>query len=160
VLFELRYFVLVCVALVTSTAACSSDDSVDYKRDCPPGDSAEQCVLFDLINRERASAGLEPYIWDPALAHAAQAHCEDMAENDFFDHEGSDGSSFGERAERSGYDGSPRGENIARAGGPQQVFERWMASDGHRANLMSDGSTDTGIGYCGGDLWVAVFGRS
>jgi uncharacterized protein YkwD len=144
-----------------AVSSCSADDEIDYKRDCPQGDSSEQCALFHLVNRERAEAGLEPYDWDPALAQAAQAHCEDMAANGYFDHEGADGSTFGERASRAGYDGSATGENIARGGETaDRTLDQWMNSSGHRDNLLSNRSTETGIGFCDGDLWVQVFGRA
>merc|ERR1719197_206460 len=41
-----------------------------------------------------------PLKWDCALWRAARAHVEDMTTNNFFSHEGSDGSSPGDRARR------------------------------------------------------------
>ncbi len=153
----------VIVGAIALTAAGCGDDSepLDYKRACPAGDSSEPCAVFDLVNRERAEAGLEPYEWNPALARAAQAHCEDMVANDYFDHRGLDGSSFSDRAIDAGYDGSPRGENIAAGySSPERTMQQWMGSEGHRNNILSTGSNEIGVGFCGGNTWVQVFGHT
>jgi uncharacterized protein YkwD len=141
--------------------ACGDDDGPLVKKDCPAGDESEACQVFHIVNEERQARGLEPYDWDPALGLAAQLHCEDMAANDYFSHEGADGSSFSERARDAGYDGSPRGENIA--GGQNSAegaMDQWMGSDGHRNNILSDGSDEMGVGFCDDNLWVQVFGRA
>jgi len=150
-------------AVVLIAAGCGDDgDQIDYKRECPVGDDAEPCQIFHLVNQERASVGLEPYDWDPALALAAQSHCEDMVKNDYFSHTGADGSSFSDRAYAAGYDGSPRGENIAQGyASPELTMEQWMEStEGHRENILASGSDEIGVGFCGGNTWVQVFGRS
>ena len=59
--------------------------------------------LAGLINRERVAEGLAPMARSVELDRAAQEHSRDMAENDFLEHEGSDGSIPQERAARAGY---------------------------------------------------------
>ena len=90
----------------------------------------------------------------PLLHEASQVHADDMAENDFFSHEGSDGSSFSQRIYATGYSGSPVGENIA-AGDtdPEIVVQRWLDSDGHCRNLMSSSANQVGIGFSLGGQW-------
>ncbi|HJL17095.1 MAG TPA: CAP domain-containing protein [Sandaracinaceae bacterium LLY-WYZ-13_1] len=132
--------------------------------DMPPGGAAcddptlEVCRVFELVNEERADAGLAPYAWNPELALAAQRHAEDMVDQGYFDHQSLDGRSFGDRAFEAGYDGSPRGENIA-AGqrSAEQVMDSWMSSGGHRANILSEGSNEIGVGF-EANHWVQVFG--
>lgn len=151
----------VALALAWGAVGCGGDGAVDYKRSCPAGDESEFCAVFDLVNRHRASAGVEPYEWNAALAAAGQAHCEDMLANDYFSHDGLNGSSFADRAQAAGYEGMPRGENIASgAQSAEAVMEMWMDSEGHRANILSEGSNEIGVGFCGGSLWVQVFGFS
>lgn len=120
----------------------------------------EVCQVFRLVNEERAAQGLPAYGWSPDLALAAQLHAEDMHANDYFSHDSQDGRSFVDRVNASGYDGAPRGENIARGQrSPEQVMMSWMESDGHRANILSEGSNEIGVGYV--DFhWVQVFGRA
>ena len=105
-----------------------------------------------------------PLTLDPELNKAAQAHAQDMADNNFFAHVGSDGSSFGQRVGRTNFRGQPIGENIAGGGSePAGIVDRWIASDGHCRNLMNPQATKLGVGFTVGGqygtLWVQVFAR-
>ncbi len=98
------------------------------------------------------------------LMIAAQGHAEDMAENNFMAHEGSDGSSPGQRADRANYTGGSVGENVARGyRTPEAVVQGWLDSDGHCNNMMNGSYNEIGIGYAvsnGGEaFWVQLFGR-
>jgi hypothetical protein len=105
-----------------------------------------------------------PLDGDPNLHIAAQAHADDMSQNDFFSHTGSDGSSFAQRIGRTDFSGQPLGENIA-AGqrSPEEAVAGWIDSDGHCRNLMNPNATKIGVGYQTGGpygtLWVQVFAR-
>ncbi len=101
---------------------------------------------------------------DPELNKAAQVHAQDMADNRFFDHTGSDGSSFATRIGRTAFSGQPIGENIAAGGSqPSGIVDRWVDSDGHCRNLMNPQASKLGVGYSVGGqygtLWVQVFAR-
>ena len=104
--------------------------------------------VVELTNIERANAGLQPLTLDLQLADAAQDHSNDMAQDDFFNHTGVDGSTVGSRVTDTGYQYSTVGENIA-AGQTtaEQVVEGWMNSPGHRANILNANFTEIGIGY-------------
>jgi uncharacterized protein YkwD len=90
-----------------------------------------------------------------------------MACNGFVSHTGSDGSGVRDRVERQGYDWSWIGENIyctsdTSSGAPQRVFDWWMNSAPHRANLMSPNYTQIGLGYAyagSRGCFTAVFAR-
>ncbi|MGD1702432.1 CAP domain-containing protein [Dapis sp. BLCC M229] len=122
-----------------------------------------------LTNQERTQLGLDPLTADPLLNQAAQTHTENMAELDFFDHTGLDGSSAGDRIEATGYDFSAWAENIA-AGQqtPEAVVAAWMGSDGHRANILNPDLEEIGVGYYfleddtgsvnANHYWTQVFG--
>ena len=104
--------------------------------------------MLDRINEYRALNELPPLALDPALMRAAMAHTHDMAENDVFDHTGSDGADLGARLERVAYRFRQAAENIA--GGtasPERTVDRWMASSGHRQNLLDPRFRDVGVGY-------------
>lgn len=92
---------------------------------------------------------------NPALTEAARAHSEDMIEADYFAHAAPDGESLGERLKRFGY--TPEdygfwkvGGNIASHSGPEPapeaMFEGWMDSPGHRANILDEDFEQIGIG--------------
>lgn len=105
-----------------------------------------------------------PLEGDPNLHLAAQVHADDMVQNDFFSHTGSDGSSFSQRIQRTAFSGQPVGENIA-AGNrtAQATVQQWADSDGHCRNMMNPNATKLGVGYAEGATygyyWVQVFGR-
>jgi uncharacterized protein YkwD len=71
-----------------------------------------------------------------------------MAQNDFFSHTGSDGSSFTDRLIRAGYTFSAAAENIA-AGTttPERTVDGWMNSEGHRRNILNCELREIGVGY-------------
>lgn len=89
-----------------------------------------------------------PLQLDARLAEAAAAHAQDMARHGFVRHEGSDGSSPGERATRAGYRWRSIAENVA--GGQttaRQVVQEWLRSPAHCAALMRSELTEMGVAY-------------
>ncbi len=113
-----------------------------------------EAELFELINAERMTAGLPPYTVDGRLVAAARAHSTDMAEHDFCEHEGSDGSSAAERIERHGYAARWSGENIACGDdSPGEAVDRWMGSNPHRDNILHEQYTHIGVGVAPGGPW-------
>jgi uncharacterized protein YkwD len=119
-----------------------------------------------LVNRERVQRGLFPLAPDPRLAAAAETYAARMAALDFFGHTGPDGSRMRGRNEAQGYVGwRVMGENLA--GGqatPERVVQRWMASPGHRANVLAPDACQVGVGYAYGNrstykhYWVMEVG--
>ena len=143
------------LAVIAASFGCSDATAVPG---CTADMGAEVCAVFQLVNQERTSRGLEPYAWNSRLAVASQRHAEDMAAQNYFSHTSLDGRNFGDRADDADYEGSPRGENIAAGqGSAEAVMDAWMNSDGHRSNILSTGSNEIGIGL--EDLhWVQNFG--
>jgi len=130
------------------------------------GRNAIQQVV-GLVNQVRSRAGLTPLTVNPQLTQAAMGHAQDMAQNDFLSHTGSNGSTMQSRVEATGYSWAALGENVA-AGqpDPQSVMRSWMGSEGHRANILNPDFTEIGVGYqTNGNstythYWAQVFGRS
>jgi len=123
--------------------------------------------VLDLTNAERTKAGLAPLTLDPRLSDAAQGYSEVLATTGCFEHDCGDVPDFSDRVSLAGYTGwSALAENIA-AGykTPEAVVAGWMASPGHRANILSDRYTDIGIGLASqtgdtyGTYWAQEFGR-
>jgi uncharacterized protein YkwD len=136
--------------------------------DAPAGctDTFELQVV-DLVNQQRAGFGLAPLALDVRLVEAAQRHSDDMAANDFVSHTGSDGSTAGQRISQAGYPWYAAAENIAAGHAtPAAVVAGWMASTGHRANILSGTYQHIGVGYAYNaaaiydHYWTNTFGAS
>ncbi len=82
---------------------------------------------------------VSPVTWNTLLEAAAQRHSNDMANNNWFSHYGTDGSSPWDRIrEASYYPMLSGGENIAAGYSTVlSVMEGWLKSPGHCANIMS-----------------------
>ena len=116
--------------------------------------------MLGLINDARAEArdcgdtffpAAPPLNWDDRVAAAALGHSVDMAENMFFDHEGSDGSNTGDRLMNEGYDPGAWGETIlAGLEDEATVVESFLDSPGHCAILMDPSYEDVGVGAAEG----------
>ncbi|GBF93028.1 hypothetical protein Rsub_05639 [Raphidocelis subcapitata] len=128
----------------------------------PSGGGGVASELLTLVNNARRSAGLPPLMLDSRLNAAAQAHSNDQAQRRRMGHDGSDGSSFVDRARRAGYNMGWGGENVA-AGQttPQEVFNAWMGSTGHRANILNSEYIHMGAAAAKSDMtyWTQVFGK-
>jgi hypothetical protein len=107
--------------------------------------SADEKLLFDSANRERAAAGLHPLAWDSALAVAARQHALLMAQEQLISHHYPDELSLSERAARAGAKFSMIAENIARGADPESIHDGWMHSPGHRKNILSPELAAVGI---------------
>jgi uncharacterized protein YkwD len=108
--------------------------------------------VFDLVNAERARADLPPLAWDEVAADVAYDHCVDMRERAFYTHVNPDGVGVCERLRNGGVPVFLCGaENIARGQeSAQEVMAAWMASEGHRANILEPRVTHVGIGVHAG----------
>jgi uncharacterized protein YkwD len=103
-----------------------------------------------LHNETRAEHGLEPLCIDPVLTRAARSHSREMVEKNYFSHRSYDGEDVGARLRRFGYDWSVCGENIAgeygNLGEPDPIFELWINSTDHRANILDGRFRQVGVG--------------
>jgi uncharacterized protein YkwD len=108
-----------------------------------------------LINRQRLTHGERALRPNRRLRRAAQAHSVSMAFGDYFEHDGPSGQTPLARLRDAGYISSSRvgyevGENIAWGtlylATPRAIVAAWMASPGHRANILDTRYRETGIG--------------
>jgi uncharacterized protein YkwD len=131
----------------------------------PADESSYVARVLDLTNAERANAGLAPLALSPELQDAAQSYSQVLASSGCFAHTCGPVPDFVDRDAAAGYDGwTSIGENIA-AGypTPEDVVAGWMASPGHRANILSPNFTEIGIGLSAGaapygSFWTQEFG--
>lgn len=120
--------------------------------------------VLDLVNQERAKAGVSPLKLSTSLDSMAKVKAEDMRDNNYFSHTSpSYGSPF-DMMKKFGISFSTAGENIA-AGqqSASDVMNSWMNSPGHRQNILNPSYTEIGIGVAKGGsygtYWVQDFIR-
>ncbi len=118
------------------------------------------------INAYRAENSLSAYNVNAQLREAAQAHANDMACNQLFVHNGSDGSTPQTRVATSGYAASFVTENVYGSYPPLTAdeFVTWWKNDktdpNHNLNLISTQYNEIGVGYAFFDnfgYYVVVF---
>lgn len=158
----LRYATVVLAAAILATVAALSISAVAPTKAEAKMSTVATCDgatielrlierrVFHLHNWARENYGLAPLCVDPALTAAARAHSADMIERDYFAHV-----SVGARLTSYGYDWSTYGENIAGGYGyptyPVNIFDMWMASSGHHANIMNGSFQEVGVGAVTGE---------
>ncbi len=121
--------------------------------------------VFALTNAEREKAGLAPLARDGLLDEAAMFRAAEVKAVDAAGgkaHTRPDGSSFRSAIDSLGVDGMKCGENLARTRAtPGSVMDTWMASEGHRANILRPDYGSIGIGAyqrSDGRLdWIQIF---
>ena len=135
-------------------AGCAGRDSSPADLGGPGTRTTTLCV----VNAKRRANDLRPLRQASKLVKAARRHSRDMAKNNYFAHDSRSGASFSARIARTGWmDGRKRwivGENIAWGGGkhstPRRIVASWMASPGHRANILKRRFHVIGIGVANG----------
>ena len=129
---------------ITYTCAVCSDSYVQDNTPVSNSDWATRVV--ELVNAERANAGLGPLTIDQSLVNSATVRAGEIAV--YFDHTRPNGRDCFSAFTECGVNYSYAGENIA-AGqrSPEAVVEAWMNSSGHKANILSPNFTRIGVGY-------------
>ena len=104
----------------------------------------ETSILREM-NRVRVANGLRPLRVDNHLERAARAHTREMVAANVFDH-----GAFGSRMMAFKVQGRMTGENLAWGAGPRgtppALVAAWLASPGHRENLLRPQYTRVGVG--------------
>lgn len=119
--------------------------------------------FLDLINNHRASIGLAALIDNEDIGAIARTHSANMASGKVaFGHDGFTTRCSQAYAVMGG--GSACGENVAYGQtSPQNVFNSWMNSSGHQANIENARYTHSGFGYVknssGRIYWTHIFIR-
>lgn len=116
--------------------------------------------VVELVNEERAKAGLPALVMDGVLTRAANVRAKEIKKS--FSHTRPDGTGFSSVLKEYGISYRGSGENIAWGQkSPEEVVEGWMNSEGHRANIMNKNFKNIGVGYYqderGVNYWVQLF---
>ena len=127
-----------------------------------------QQTVIAWTNIQRVKSGLVSLKENSRLNAAAEAKIKDMFENQYFEHQSPSGKGAGDLAEDFGYEFLAVGENLALGNFPsdENLVEAWMASPGHRANILNTSYEEIGVAvgegaFEGKTTWLAVqhFGR-
>ncbi len=164
---------MLAAALATAMAACAGPPPIDLDRTTSPAtatseegtptsreDTLEQESLR-LVNAARQAEGVEPLRVDPLLSATANAHARDMQARGYYAHASPSGDGVQQRHDGAGgAEWRLVAENLARCSRctappePDRLahyHQRWMASPGHRANILSPGLDAFGFAAVHGD---------
>jgi uncharacterized protein YkwD len=146
-------------------ADCTGADLVPEASNLTQVGQATLC----LLNNERGAQGLRPVAEAGGLTQPSAAYSARMVAESFFAHEAPDGSTLVDRLTAAGYIAPygdwTVGENIAWGQGslstPRSIVAAWMASPGHRKNVLTSEYTEIGLGVVtgtpGDTSWGATY---
>jgi len=121
------------------------------------GISEDEQRTLELINKERAKAGLAPLKFDMELQKVARLKAKDMVEKNYFSHQSpSYGSPF-DMMRQYNISFRSAGENIAGNRTVEGAVKAWMESSGHRQNILNANFNYTGIGVVESPRYGKIF---
>ncbi|MET8151315.1 CAP domain-containing protein [Actinoplanes sp. NPDC049668] len=128
----------------------------------PVATSTLQSQLVTYTNNTRVRAGCKAIRVDARLLKAARGHSAYQARTKKMSHVGSGGSTFIQRGVRAGF-AHPRSENVAYGyRTASETMKRWMASPGHRANIVDCKAKTFAVGVAyasdGAPYYTQMFG--
>jgi uncharacterized protein YkwD len=111
-----------------------------------------EAKMLDMVNRERAAAGLRPLAPDPEMTEVARRHSTDMFARAYFAHDTPEGRNPFDRMREGGVGFQAAGENLALAPSLQVAHNGLMNSPGHRRNILDRQFGRLGIGIMDGGM--------
>jgi uncharacterized protein YkwD/uncharacterized membrane protein required for colicin V production len=108
--------------------------------------------MLDMVNQERAAAGLRPLAPDPELTEVARKHSADMFARGYFAHDTPEGLSPFDRMRAASVQFLTAGENLALAPTLPVAHTGLMNSPGHRENILRPQFGRVGIGIMDGGM--------
>ena len=121
----------------------------------------EGVLLWTNKNRDDAQA--KNLVLNTTLSKMAKQKLDDLFSKQYFEHESPSGVGPSDLAKQVGYDYIVIGENLALGNfnGDKALVDAWMASPGHRANILNVRYREIGIAigqgvFEGKNTWIAV----
>lgn len=121
------------------------------------GLTADEQQMFNLVNQERAKAGLPALKVDMTLVKLARLKAQDMIDKNYFDHTSPTYGSPFQMMSKHGVTYNYAGENLAGAPSVDIAHTNLMNSPGHRANILSPNYNYVGIGVKDGGPYGKMF---
>jgi uncharacterized protein YkwD len=131
-------------------------------------ENSEQSILIksEVIrwtNIQRQNNGLAPLKENPKLDLSADNKVQDMFINQYFEHKSPTNVGVDGLTKDAGYEYIIIGENLAMGNfeNSEKLVEAWMASPGHRENILNTKYQEIGVAvlkgvYEGEKIWMAV----
>ena len=139
----------------TNTGSSSSGSTISSSM------NSDEKEVFNLINQQRANNGLPALKVDEELQKVARIKAEDMVSNNYFSHTSPTYGSPFDMMKSFGISYTSAGENIAGNSNNSAAVTAWMNSPGHRANILNDKYTHTGLAVVSspkyGKIYVQMF---
>ena len=119
---------------------------------------------IEMTNKNRKDNGNLPSLTENSkLNLSAQEKLEDMFDKQYFEHISPTGVGVADLANKESYEYILIGENLALGNFKDEkvLLDAWMASPGHRANILNSHYTEIGVAvgkgrFEGKDVWMAV----
>lgn len=118
-------------------------------------DENSENIMINLVNNERAKAGLKPLMLDPTIRAVARLHSIDMAKNGYFSHVNLAQKTPADRMTDSSVNYWLAGENIALAPTVELAEVGFMNSPKHRDNILDPKYGRIGVGI----IDIGVYGK-
>lgn len=120
--------------------------------------------IIKITNKYRKENGnLPPLVINEKLNFSAQKKLEDIFNKQYFEHISPSGIGVGDLANEVSYEYITIGENLALGNfsNDQALVDAWMASPGHRKNILNNHYSEIGVAvkegvYEGKKVWVSV----
>ncbi len=122
-----------------------------------PGLTADEQKMVNLINQERAKAGLAPLTVDLRLVELARKKSQDMITNNYFSHTSPTYGDPFQMMTAAGISYRAAGENLAGAGTVERAHSALMNSSGHRQNILSPTYNKVGVGIATGGPYGSMY---
>ncbi len=115
--------------------------------------AVNRATLISLTNQQRAAAGLNTLVENSKLNQAAAMKANDMLANGYFAHTSPAGLGLAYWISQVGYPYRYAGENLAMDFlDSSEVFNAWMSSSSHRANILNPNYQDIGMAVVSGNF--------
>ena len=121
------------------------------------GLTVDEQRMVNLINQERAKAGLSSLTVDLALVDLARKKSRDMIVNNYFSHTSPTYGDPFTMMTQAGINYRAAGENLAGAKTVDQAHSALMGSAGHRQNILSPSYNKIGVGIAIGGSYGAMY---
>jgi uncharacterized protein YkwD len=130
--------------------------------------NAARSATLCLLNTERSRQHQRSLRFNHKLALAGVRHARDMVANHYFAHDAPSGQDFVQRIFKTSYVPSASawslGENLAWGNGskatPREIVRAWMASPGHRHNILTAGFREIGVAIVAGSPVAGMDGAA
>ena len=142
--------------LKTATSTATTNNTTSNTTSTSFSMSANEKIIFDLLNKARTDAGLPKLTADSKLFKVARLKSQDMVKNSYFSHTSPTYGSPFKMMKTYEISYKVAGENIAGNPSLQDAVKAWLNSATHKQNILSNSYNYIGIGIEKSDTYGYV----